>query len=146
MSTESEIPGSPTPTPQWTMANWMQAYQAAQVAAAQAAANRTTETTASIPTPPTATTPPPVSIVPPKNEPPSDTMMGGWRYEGKQKPVTPRTCTKCQWVKRNEQMEEPAREGWCSACLRGEVLGTEPEGYKAPVEKPEGDLNAAFFG
>lgn len=119
----------PTNTFQGHMAAWMAAYQA-QATSAQG-------------------TPTPVQ---PKKEENvvEDTMMGGWRYEGKEKPVTPRVCTKCQWEKRNEQMEEPHRDNWCEACLNGSSgPGHEPEKHKPGVINKVNDvhnMNKAFFG
>lgn len=88
-----------------------------------------------------------------KKEPVGDLMHGGWRFEGKEKPVTPRICTKCQWERRNEQQEIPDRSGWCQSCLEGKTLGHEPEGGRPAAVSSAYDAeaqaaahNAAFFG
>ena len=74
---------------------------------------------------------------------------GGWRCEGKEKPVTPLVCSRCQWIRRNEQSQEPDNKDWCDYCLKGEILGHEPDkSYRPPAPKV-GDklvLNQTFFG
>lgn len=105
--------------------NWMQAYQAA----AQAG------------------TPHSVKPVVKKENPVVDEMQGGWRKEGKEKPETPKTCTKCQWDQRNSQQKAPDKKGWCGACLNNEVLGHEPAGGRPLfTAKASEDLSQNFFG
>lgn len=85
-----------------------------------------------------------------KEEAPVDTMEGGWRFEGKEKPVTPVVCTRCQWEQRNEQMSEPDKSSWCESCLEGKPgPGHMPTGVRPPVVSRAQDianLNQTFFG
>lgn len=115
----------PANTPSSPWANWM--------AAAHEAAQRMT--------PPTITT---------TTEEPVTTMEGGWLFEGKEKPVSPIICTRCQWVRRTTDGEEPDRGTWCESCLAGlPGPGHAPVGPKKPyVSKSDdvADYNRTFFG
>ena len=121
---------SDPPTPaQWNLHGWMAAYQEAQ--------RRGT---------PLPTSPRP--IIADKVEP-LDNMQGGWKAEGKERPETPRICTRCQWELVNEQQEEPDKSQWCDACLEGKPgPGSVPDkNYRPP--SPNDDvvsLNRSFFG
>lgn len=110
------------PPQPFNLGNWMMAYQASQIEKANE---------------------PKVEIVEEKYE-------GGWKAEGKEKPVTPRVCTRCQWYRKNEQQEEPDKENWCDSCLEGKPgIGHEPDkSYRPPAPKV-GDravMNQTFFG
>lgn len=73
---------------------------------------------------------------------------GGWEYEkyhGRDvdKPVTPRTCPKCQWIRMNDQQAEPDRNNWCEDCkldLPGPGVG-EGHGYNTETAAQ----TSAFF-
>lgn len=116
------MPANVDPTFQW--ANWM--------AAAHEAAQRRQ----------------PVPIV--SKEEPVDKMQGGWQAEGKEKPVSPRICTRCQWIRRTEEGQEPDKSSWCDSCLEGKPSpGSVPPGPKKPYAAPMEDVknyNKAFFG
>lgn len=116
------MPVNNNPSFQW--ANWM--------AAAYEAAQRMNPTT-----------------VEPSKDGPVDNMCGGWRYEGKEKPVTPIICTRCQWTQRTAEGQEPDKSTWCESCLEGKILGHGPAGPKKPYVSPGEDVknyNNAFFG
>lgn len=107
------------PPQPFNLGNWMMAYQASQI-------QKTNE--------------PKVELVEEKYE-------GGWRAEGKEKPVTPLVCPRCQWVRTNPQQSEPDTEGWCDPCLAGQPgPGSIPEGYKPPEPNKVDNINKAFFG
>lgn len=85
-----------------------------------------------------------------KEEPKIDPMKGGWRFEGKEKPETPRICPKCQWTRRNETSKEPDKTDWCDSCVEGiTTLGHDPDkGYRPPTVSKDHDaatLNQSFF-
>lgn len=113
-------PSPPTPPAQWNLHGWMSSYQAAQ----------------------RSTSPVPVVVQPPKEELTSevrveDKMMGGWKFEGKEKPVTPRICPKCQWQRSNPQQSEPDSSDWCENCIQGQPSpGSDPDkSYRPPEPK-----------
>lgn len=121
------MPSDPPTPAQWNLHGWLAAYQAAQRGVP-------------IPTLPTV----PVK----KEEPVPDTMEGGWRFEGKEKPETPVICTKCQWSRRTEDSVEPDRGSWCESCIAGkEGPGTPPDkSYRPPKVQESTSLNKTFFG
>lgn len=96
------------------------------------------------------------SIIPPpppdkKEERPVESLSGGWEAEGKDRPVKIFICTKCQWVKAdNQKEEEPDKDGWCESCINGRPPpGQELEGYRLLVGSKLDDvrkLNQTFFG
>lgn len=72
-------------------------------------------------------------------------FKGGWQFEGKERPVTPVICVRCQ----GSEEQEPDKDYWCEPCLLGDFLGHVPEGYKKPVTSKLDDVkdyNKAFFG
>lgn len=111
------------PAHPFNLGNWMAAYQASQI-------QKT------------------IDNKEPKAEVVEEKYEGGWRAEGKEKPVTPKVCPRCQWIKKNEQTKEPGDEEWCEPCLNGEKLGTLPKGLHEPMfpKADASNLNKSFFG
>lgn len=75
-------------------------------------------------------------------------MEGGWQFEGKEKPTTPRICARCQWIPRTDGHNEPDREDWCEGCLISPGIGHTPPNWK-PLDMDKVDaraLNKSFFG
>lgn len=133
-NSSSEVTGGPRPVVQtaFNLGNWMSAYQAAQQQNARANPNS-------------------VRIeaqVPKKEEVVEEKYEGGWKSEGKERPVTPLVCPRCQWNRKNARLMEPDENLWCESCLNGEVLGHEPDKSYRPPE-PKGtapNLSQTFFG
>ena len=123
------MPSDPPTPEQWNLqGGWLAAYQAA--------ARRGSV--------PANATPLVQTSTPPKEEPMEDPMQGGWKHEGKEKPVTIRICTKCQGPKQYPP-EEADKSTWCEDCLEGKLLGHAPTKNSAPRDKYD-NKNAVFFG
>lgn len=124
------MPSDPPTPAQWNLHGWMAAYHEAQ--------RRGT---------PLPTSPSPVIA---EKVEPLDKMQGGWQAEGKERPETPKICTRCQWVRRAGITEEPDKSSWCEACIEGKPgPGTVPPGPKKPFASPREDVtnyNNSFFG
>lgn len=157
MTSDNITPSNPSENPPqqqslpWTINNWLAAFQQNIQQAQQAQATRTPPTQA----PSQAPTQPPLTQTTSKKEPvkeePMSDMLGGWRFEGKEKPETPKICTRCQWERKNDQMSEPDKSMWCESCLEGKPgVGHEPDkGYRPPAVSASQDaatLNQTFFG
>lgn len=119
-------PARPVVQGAFNLGNWMTAYQSAQQ----------------------NVTAPKVQVqTPVKVETVEEKFEGGWKAEGKEKPETLKICPRCQWTHK-ARLSEPDQELWCEQCLRGEILGDDPDkSYRPPEPKGSAaNLNKTFFG
>lgn len=74
-------------------------------------------------------------------------MQGGWRFEGKEKPVDPKICPKCQGLRKLETEEEQDKSNWCEPCQQGKPgPGNPPAKTKKSVKDGYKHSNDPFYG
>lgn len=109
----------------FNLGNWMTAYQAAQQQ--NASASRVNANSVRI-----------EAQVQKKEEAVEEKFEGGWKSEGKERPVTPLVCPRCQWNRKNARLMEPDQELWCEPCINGKILGHDPDKSYRPPEPTKG--------